>query len=280
VIQKEEDQYAKDVLLGLFAKKDRSSDTRQLLYLGDLRQILKEKPFSFLLFNQKVNNTMCAWTQDTFEYPLLSDIYFGDESEDDRSSSRQSSPQRKRPRVGNHLRKERATTRLDVEDAVEDERSEPDEDVGLSDLPSRAIRVNRTPSPSQVKKYEGIRVNRNPSPSQVKKYEGNRGFTDEEKSAIKEGVRDLGLGKWARIKELYKEELQDRTSGQIKVGRCFGGRPAFASMICWGGPHPALMFVVTGLLSNLASARRALKCLVLASSSMYILVLCFRKGAT
>ena len=53
--------------------------------------------------------------------------------------------------------------------------------------------------------------------SQTKKYEGRRVFSDEEKRAIREGVRELGVGKWAPIKEMYNVILQDRTSQQIKV---------------------------------------------------------------
>jgi hypothetical protein len=191
---------------------------------------------------------MCDWAQDAFEDPLLNDIYFPDESEDgavqqlrharvalnqegedplhdsirlastigrspsvpDRQSSRHSSTKKKRPREGNLLRKKKTAKRLDFEDAVEDELSESDEDVVLSELPSRAIRVNPNPSPSPAAK---------PRRSQEKKYDGNRRWTDEEKHAIKEGIRELGVGKWAPIKDLYKVTLEDRTSQQIKVGR-------------------------------------------------------------
>jgi hypothetical protein len=253
-IQKEEDPFVKKALLGLFENEDKPSNKNarhQLLRLGDLRQILKAKPFSFLLFNQKVNNSMCAWTQDAFEDPLLNAIYFpndddeggeegavqqlrharvalNQEGEDplhdsirlastigrspsvpDQQSSRHSSAQKKRPRGENLLRKKKTATRLDFEDAVEDELSEPDEDVVLSELPSRAIRVNHNPSPSPSPKKRK---------SQEKKYEGRRIFTDEEKHAIKEGIREMGAGKWAEIKELYKVILEDRTSQQIKVG--------------------------------------------------------------
>ena len=117
---------------------------------------------------------MCAWAQGAFEDPLLNDIYFPDESEDgavqqlrharvainqegedplhnsirlastvgcspsvpNQQSSQHTSQQKKRPRGGNLLRKKKTATRLDFEDAVEDELSEPDEDVVLSDLPS------------------------------------------------------------------------------------------------------------------------------------------------
>jgi hypothetical protein len=190
---------------------------------------------------------MCDWTQDAFEDPVLSDIYFPDESEDEdvavqqlrlarvalnqqgddplhdsirlastigfsqsvhdhRPSSGHSSSQRKRPREGNLLHKKRTATRLDFEDAADDELSEPDEDVS----PSRVIRVHQRPSPSPAKK---------PRRSQQKKYEGNRRWTDEEKHAVKEGIREKGVSKWAEIKELYKVILEDRTSQQIKVGR-------------------------------------------------------------
>lgn len=38
-----------------------------------------------------------------------------------------------------------------------------------------------------------------------------RKWTDEEKNAIKAGVRDLGLSRWADIKNLHAEILRNRT---------------------------------------------------------------------
>jgi len=52
--------------------------------------------------------------------------------------------------------------------------------------------------------------------SQTKKYEGRRQWTEEEKNAIKEGIVQIGYGKWALIKEHFEPILNDRTSGQIK----------------------------------------------------------------
>mmetsp|Transcript_9154 Transcript_9154/g.23194 ORF Transcript_9154/g.23194 Transcript_9154/m.23194 type:complete len:546 (-) Transcript_9154:2010-3647(-) len=52
--------------------------------------------------------------------------------------------------------------------------------------------------------------------SQLKKYKGRRSWTDEEKNAIKDGARRLGIGNWAKIKEYHDEVLDMRTSGQIK----------------------------------------------------------------
>jgi hypothetical protein len=95
----------------------------------------------------------------------------------------------------------------DYKDEVEpsDNEEEPsDDDAHLSESPTRrrAIRVHSPASRSK---------------SQIKKYEGRRRWTDEEKSAIKEGIRQLGKSKWAKIKELYGVILNDRTSMQIKV---------------------------------------------------------------
>lgn len=52
--------------------------------------------------------------------------------------------------------------------------------------------------------------------SQQKPYEGRKVWTDIEKMAIKEGIENYGMGKWAKIKADNAEILKDRTSGQIK----------------------------------------------------------------
>jgi hypothetical protein len=43
-----------------------------------------------------------------------------------------------------------------------------------------------------------------------------RPWSDEEKFAVVSGVEQLGMGKWAKIKEMYAEILRNRTSVQIK----------------------------------------------------------------
>ena len=53
--------------------------------------------------------------------------------------------------------------------------------------------------------------------SQEKKYQGKRPWSDEEKKALIEGIRTVGLSKWAKIKEKYDVLFHLRTSGQIKV---------------------------------------------------------------
>ena len=44
-----------------------------------------------------------------------------------------------------------------------------------------------------------------------------RKYTDVEKDAIRRGVQEFGVGKWAKIKEAFKEELLTRTGVNIKV---------------------------------------------------------------
>jgi hypothetical protein len=147
-----------------------------------------------------------------------------------------SSPKRRRKLTpGALLRKKETATRLafdDDDEDYDDELSEPGDDhnANLSELPRRrAIRVgsprnlaSRTPSPNKT--------------SQKKMYDGRRLWTDEQKTAIKEGMRQLGKGKWADIKQLYKVLLSDRTSGQIKVCLCKvslqrpSGRAAISAM--------------------------------------------------
>ena len=61
-------------------------------------------------------------------------------------------------------------------------------------------------SPRRIKKRK----------SQQKKYEGKRPWSEEEKTAIIEGMRRHGKGNWAEIKKDYDVLFAMRTSGQIK----------------------------------------------------------------
>lgn len=51
--------------------------------------------------------------------------------------------------------------------------------------------------------------------SQQKQYRGRRPWTDQDKQAILDGIRQFGVGKWANIKAEYIR-FEERTSGQIK----------------------------------------------------------------
>lgn len=231
--------------------------------------MMKSRPFCFAVFDDRLNSVMRAWTEDAFEEPILKEVYFPeeeDENEDaagaaqrlrhartalnqqgedpldeslrlangiggsstkkkrsipgsarpERTSSHYSSPLHKRERGGILLKKRKTATRLEFGDSQEqveqgadsdsEEVSEPDDGAVLSDLPKLAARANSDHSMSPK-----------PRKSQQKTYKGRRVWSDEEKRAIKEGIKQIGVGQWAEIKKLYEVILNDRTSGQIKV---------------------------------------------------------------
>jgi hypothetical protein len=121
---------------------------------------------------------------------------------------------RKLRKVGHLLHKKTTATALTFDDSVQDDEtenlSEPGDDAVLSDLPkraqSRSVHVQSRRSSSVCPRKQ----------SQMKRYTGRRQWTDEEKRAVKEGIKQRGVGNWADIKELYSVVLRDRTSGQIK----------------------------------------------------------------
>ena len=85
----------------------------------------------------------------------------------------------------------------------------------LSEVPNRP-KIKETTPLSQQKKAK-------PATQLLVHRERNSGgglkrkrFTEEEKGAIKLGVQRFGFGKWAQIKEYYRNELHDRTSVNIK----------------------------------------------------------------
>lgn len=118
-------------------------------------------------------------------------------------SPKVSSAKRKHP--GSDLyNKKKSATQMRFDDDDDDEIPDPPEETLLSDLPNRAA-APTSPSPrKKVKK------------SQQKSYDGRRVWTDQEKQAVKQGIRDFGVGQWAEIKKRWKVVLKDRTSQQIK----------------------------------------------------------------
>ena len=141
------------------------------------------------------------------------------QSEDDEEDKQLLSPSKSKrmrsrsPRArGKLLEKKKTAIRLGFTPEVADESDseniedpEEEEEV-LSQVKKRTIAVKSQGSPTKT-----------PVKSQQKKYEGRRAWTDVEKNAIKEGIQNFGIGKWALIKEENAVILGNRTSGQIKV---------------------------------------------------------------
>jgi len=111
--------------------------------------------------------------------------------------------------------RKRSATQLefDDEDIESDDPNGDGKTHHLSSLPDRAALHIDTEggnggddSPRRIKKRK----------SQQKKYEGKRPWSEEEKTAIIEGLRRHGKGNWAAIKKDYDVLFAMRTSGQIK----------------------------------------------------------------
>ena len=110
-------------------------------------------------------------------------------------------------------------TESDEEDNEEEEVDDDDEEeeadvVILSDLPTRARIVPSKQQESSVTKL----VPRTNHGKRMK-------FTDDEKRAIREGVRTHGVGKWSQIKSEYAIILKNRTTINIKVRELDGYYP-------------------------------------------------------
>lgn len=101
--------------------------------------------------------------------------------------------------------------RLEIEDALdEDDDEDETERARLSELPKKKKRAPNTP-----RRFDG------PTPDDgIYDDEGRvtrrRRWTDEEKIAVKEGVKKHGIGHWVEIKKEYGDILRNRTSVQIK----------------------------------------------------------------
>jgi hypothetical protein len=125
-----------------------------------------------------------------------------------------------RRRVGSSMYKKRKTaTRLEFEDGSQEEEVNSDDPNGdgtyhLSRLPRRGA----VPGDNEESDEESFNPNKKKArKSQEKKYQGKRPWSEEEKKAIIEGIRTIGLSKWAKIKEKYDVLFNLRTSSQIKV---------------------------------------------------------------
>jgi hypothetical protein len=215
------------------------------------------KPLTFDKFDDRVEALMADWVEFSFEEPKLSPFYFPDGVAENSaealmrlrearhllkhegtdpleesirlantlSAGNSASPNRGRTRApGSHSRrragssmyKRKATaTRLEFEEDDEEEVNSNDPTVGtyhLSKLPRREARPEFEESDEEYSPNKKKRRK-----SQEKKYQGKRPWSDEEKMAIVEGIRKLGLSKWAKIKKKYDVLFELRTSSQIKV---------------------------------------------------------------
>lgn len=121
-----------------------------------------------------------------------------------RETSRRRGNENQRAEEGSFLKKKASSTKITFDDSdnesVEDAKA-------LTEVPEHARLA-----PSQgVLKYESTHPNLT-----TKGHRKRRRFTEEEKTAIKLGVRKFGFGKWSNIKDYYGEELRSRTSVDIK----------------------------------------------------------------
>ena len=114
----------------------------------------------------------------------------------------------KTPKVrGSMLEKKKSATRLEFspeKTSDSEEIEDPTEDDEV--LPEVKRIPTKVASPSPSKKLK----------SQEKMYEGRKMWTDAEKQAVIEGIKEFGVGHWARTKKKYYHTLSFRTSGQIK----------------------------------------------------------------
>jgi hypothetical protein len=133
-----------------------------------------------------------------------------DAAEDDLSDDQEevSKDKKKRGRSAGFYNKKKSAQRLAFEDELEeDDEEEEQERIKLSSTPSKS-----SPFP---KSYLGPRPDEGVF-DQNGKVLKRRPWANEEKGAVKAGVRKYGLGKWVHIKEEYGVILRNRTAVQCK----------------------------------------------------------------
>jgi hypothetical protein len=217
----------------------------------DISKLLNDpsQVFSYKKFLQRAGELLQLWVKTVLGKPLLYDFYFGDNAKDklqrlkesrerlgdhvedplpeiaeiaararrehhsalmdDSDDSDKTDDEHPRKRKGHMLDKKKSATRLGFDDNGNDD----DEDEEVEDPDPPAL---RSPPPKRIfsPRTSPLKKQRK---SQEKSYEGRRNWSDAEISALREGIAEYGLGKWALIKERYDTVLKDRTSGQIKV---------------------------------------------------------------
>lgn len=227
----------------------KKNDSSELRTIGELRVNFCQKPFTFENFGNRLDVLMSDFCLLVFEDPRLNSFYFPDEVMDEESEevlkklrearaalgregedplsdsirlasslvpeTNRVSRRRSRSRVsrsgGLYKRKASATTlTFDESQEIDSDNPNGDGTHHLSTLPSRGS----VDTDSNDEEYSPNKKSRK---SQVKGYKGRRPWTIEEKNAIIEGIRKLGHGKWAQIKDRYALLFEVRTSGQIKV---------------------------------------------------------------
>ena len=188
-------------------KKTDSGQTRALKKLQRSRALLNASVEDPLAEAVKAASKASRKRPAEDEFEMNDD---NDENEDrafaGRASAKKKSP--KSPRVvGSMLEKKKSATRLTFSPEKESDSEEiedPKEDDEVLPEPKKIPSKVASPSPSKKLK------------SQEKMYEGRKMWTDAEKQAVIEGIKEFGVGHWARTKKKYYHTLSFRTSGQIK----------------------------------------------------------------
>ena len=253
-----EDAAVRDQLVRKFFQENEWSAKLQtakpskLRTIGELRVTFSQKPWSFEDFYQRLDVLMSDWCSSVFEEPRLNSFYFPDEVVGEESAeiinrlrearsalmrsgedplheivrlantvaparTPTDSPQRSRSRSRRNsgmYKRKKSATHLQFEDSEGDIDSDDPNGDGthhLSSLPNRSV-IPGADTEEENSPRKKLR-------SQDKKYDGKRAWTLQEKTAIVEGIRQIGIGKWAMIKENYHVLFELRTSGQIKVGK-------------------------------------------------------------
>lgn len=129
------------------------------------------------------------------------------------SSSSSSSPTPpKRSKRLTRPRPSQQKKQLDFSDSSVDEASQEEEDR----KPRAKKRLHMSTPPLSLTKTKNIRPRSSTSTAYTPASRKRRRFTEEEKEAIRTGVEQIGVGKWAEIKKRFRSELRQRTSVQIK----------------------------------------------------------------
>jgi hypothetical protein len=251
--QDETNEDVKRVLRGIIQKQG-SGDSIQLISAKVLRAQLQVKPLCLDHFFERMNRTIAVWTDKTFaiedesiapltpvspsdairtlrtsrttlnaqgkdplneSYTIATALVGGSRRRGRSTSSRLSSPSNQKKLKGSFLAEKKSAHSLNFDDEIEDS------DNGVATNGSHESRgLSELPRPRRMSPSNNVGKEKRNTPSkksQAKKYAGNRIWSDEEKQAIKEGIRKGLTGNWAKIKSTYEVILADRTSGQIKV---------------------------------------------------------------
>mmetsp|Transcript_15658 Transcript_15658/g.24041 ORF Transcript_15658/g.24041 Transcript_15658/m.24041 type:complete len:388 (+) Transcript_15658:194-1357(+) len=213
-----DDESVQKALITIFVEIESGKKTSSpnLKQLQDLEPIFRSEPFEFGHFIGRVDQLIGIWSWRFV--PSLKELLSGTskEKKEELQFGTISNDSSKSESVVDDISHKKTKVSSNTQEGgihiIDDDEEEGFMQRNSSNTTTKRKRIKNSPSRKISRNYR-----QNPiAPPRPDRRSRRVPWTEEEKTAVRQGVRDYRVGEWAKIKSKYKVELANRTSVQIK----------------------------------------------------------------